>query len=140
MTCAISEKCALAVDEVLAKNPDEVGALTQWNEVMEILFQHKVAYKIVLHPDFLFVHSENRGGLGLNQPFQCARQHVQNSPHRCSLIDVYLVDMLRDTKKSDTAIGASRLQFGVDQVRIWVTCSTNRPRTVSVGRQRTLRC
>ena len=47
MSCAISEECARAVDVVLAKNPDEVGALTQWNEVNEIFFQHKIAYKIV---------------------------------------------------------------------------------------------
>ena len=66
MSCAISDECALAVEVVLAKNTDEIGALTQWNEVIETLFQYKIAYKIILHPDFLFVHKENRGGLGLN--------------------------------------------------------------------------
>ena len=66
MSCAISEECARVVDAVLAKNSGEVGALTQWNEVIAILLQHKIAYLIVLHPDFLFVHKENRGGLGLN--------------------------------------------------------------------------
>ena len=55
-----------AIEEVV--DAENMGALTKWNKITEILFKAKIAYKRVCKIREVFIHPKNRGGLGIN-PF-----------------------------------------------------------------------
>ena len=44
----------------------KAGALTKWNKIASILFEHNLAYKQRINLDEIFVHPKNRSGLGVN--------------------------------------------------------------------------
>ena len=51
------------VDTVMGSS---AGALTKWNQVLDILVAKNIAYKRQCSMDDLFVHPKNRSGMGLN--------------------------------------------------------------------------
>ena len=62
----VPKACIDAVNAILTKDPKEVGLLSKWNQVAEILTQHHLAWHSLIHPNQMLCHPSNRGKLGLN--------------------------------------------------------------------------
>ena len=51
-----------------------VGPITKWSNVLDVLFQEKIAYTVdEVHTDYFLVHPDNRSKLGINA-FNSQRQ------------------------------------------------------------------
>ncbi len=55
-----------SVKAILENKVDGMGALTKWNVILKILWEHHIPYKRIVKLTELMVHPKNRGGLGVN--------------------------------------------------------------------------
>ena len=55
------------VSEVQALIDSEIGPITRFGKILDILLKHNIAYVVDdIHPTYLMVHPENRSKLGVN--------------------------------------------------------------------------
>ena len=62
----VPKSVMVAVDAILAKDTEEVGLLSKWNQVAEVLTDNYFAWHELVHPNQMLCHPSNRGKLGLN--------------------------------------------------------------------------
>jgi hypothetical protein len=133
MAGAISPALVQIVTAILAKNAETVGALTLWKEILEVLLTHKVAYTMRLHPDLLFTHMCNRGGLGLNA-FNVHRN--MSKIHRIGADLQKLVDSTCFEMPKDVIMRKKQTDFNLSLIKnaagLLAPC-TGRERYLSVG-------
>ena len=62
----IPRECIAAVDVILAKDTSEVGLLSKWNQIADVLVRYNLAMIEMIHPNQMLCHPSNRGKLGIN--------------------------------------------------------------------------
>jgi hypothetical protein len=62
----IPRECIAAVDVIVAKDTSEVGLLSKWNQIADVLVRYNLAMFEMIHPNQMLCHPSNRGKLGLN--------------------------------------------------------------------------
>ena len=72
-----------------AARSGKISPITAFEDIMELFVEHNIVRVEVVHPGLVFVHTCNRGGLGLN-PHNCrhCRSQQQQRVTTCMVLIV----------------------------------------------------
>ena len=60
----IPRECIAAVDVIVAKDTSEVGLLSKWNQIADVLVRYNLAMVEMIHPNQMLCHPSDMGQTG----------------------------------------------------------------------------